>query len=1186
MKRRVFIQTACVAGAVTLIDGPEMFAQNQAAALEKGFQNPPFDAGLSVVHHWTGGVATKEGITADIEGMAASGINTVNWFFFDGTGVSDGIQLYPCKSPQWWELADHLLSEAKRLNMTVAPHVCSSWGPAGTDLITPELSQQQLVWSEVDADGGQPFTPALARPIRPAGRGRGGPTFPPAFSNYYRDLAVLAFPVPADWGETSVTRKATVTASLPITDLAKAADPANNERVVDTGKAGWIQFAFDQPFTLRAVTVNPGGGVGGASQANPYLSAHSMEVHASDDGTTFHKIGQCEPMNNGWQTTVSTLTHTVKQTTARYFRLVYTPRQPLGYDEGMRTGTRQGGGDFKNMVEPLGFFSIVLSTTPTVHLLAAKNSASWGRGRLVTDEEIPASACVPVDSIVDLTARLREDGTLGDWTPPAGKWRVERFGYMSQMVSTGGGLQADKYSADAARLVFEGWFREIRKRRPDADKIVKILNIDSWENGPQNWSPVLPEEFSSRRGYDLTRYLPAMTGVMVGSGGTTEGFLLDLRRTMSECLADNFYGTLCRLAHEAGAIVQSEVVNPAMNVDGMQYFKGIDWTGGEFWVRAAQNWKPNDIADGVAGARIYGKKIIFAEAFTGGGWQDHPFALKAMGDHNYAEGLNRMMLHVWNAQYYPHRLPGQPGAGTPFHNLNTWWKAGQGWRDYMRKAQALLQQGQPVEDALYYAGENLPCRSILSPKLDWVWAADPALPEGYKHTTVNRDGLLNLAKVENGRIVVSGLSYRVLILRGGEPYLTPAVAARIKELVEAGAVVVGPKPLFSPSLEQGAAGQAAVKAVAEQLWGKMDGKTITENKFGKGRVFWGKPMADVLAAVGVTPDVTFAKVVDTATGNPVVANANAPDGANPVLVGEYRKGWGLEFCHRQGQGFDLYFVSNQEYFAVSEDVSFRAGGKVPEFWDAETGKIEEAPMWREQNGRTIIPMDFTPSGSMFVLFRKAAAGADPVTEMTGPKRLRMQKTAAGLDLWAPAAGSWTLKTRAGKTIQAKAENVSAPIDISGVWNVSFPVKGSAKQVELPAGSWSSQSDEDVKFFSGTATYKKEFTVPAAQKAADKRLYLDLGEVHNLARVRLNGKDLGVLWKAPYVVDITAAAAAGVNRLELEVTNTWVNRLIGDAGKPPEQRVTFSGGGGGTLLPAGLIGPVRVTTEVKVTPAAG
>jgi hypothetical protein len=188
MKRRVFIQTACVAGAVTLIDGPEMFAQNQAAALEKGFQNPPFDAGLSVVHHWTGGVATKEGITADIEGMAASGINTVNWFFFDGTGVSDGIQLYPCKSPQWWELADHLLSEAKRLNMTVAPHVCSSWGPAGTDLITPELSQQQLVWSEVDADGGQPFTPALARPIRPAGRGRGGPTFPPAFSNYYRDL--------------------------------------------------------------------------------------------------------------------------------------------------------------------------------------------------------------------------------------------------------------------------------------------------------------------------------------------------------------------------------------------------------------------------------------------------------------------------------------------------------------------------------------------------------------------------------------------------------------------------------------------------------------------------------------------------------------------------------------------------------------------------------------------------------------------------------------------------------------------------------------------------------------------------------------------------------------------------------------------------------------------------------------
>jgi len=1276
MKRRTFIKSAT--GVMALASNGavlELFGQTAGTgALEKAFQNPPADAGLSVVHHWTGGVVTKEGITADLEGMAASGINTVNWFYFDGSGVQDGVQIYPCKSPEWWDIINHLMSEAKRVGLTVAPHICSSWGPAGTEGITPELSQQVLAWSETEAEGGRPFTGTLARPQRPAGRGRGGgaapagaagaagatgaaaagagraaggrgagaaatvgaagaavapatagpggaapqampagrggPSFPPSWSAYYRDLAVLAFPIPGDWGETSVTRKPKITTSLPITDLAKAVDPANNERIVTTDKAGYIQFAFDQPFTLRSVAVTPGGGAGGGMGApgggqqagNPHLTAHGLEVQASDDGINFRKIGQCEPMFNGWQTSIpATLTHTVTQTAARFFRLVYNPTQPKAYDEGMRTGTRQGSADLKNMIEPLGFANIVLSSTPTVHLLPAKNNMTWGRGRLVSDDEIPPSACVPLESIVDLTNKMREDGTIDNWTPPAGKWKVFRFGYMSQMSATGGGLQCDKYSADAARVVFKGWVGEMLRRVPDGKQVIKFLNVDSYEGGSLNWSPVLPEEFRSRRGYDLTKYLPCMAGVMVQSGGATEGFLLDLRRTLSECLSDNHFGTLFRLAHENGLTFMSESVNQAFNCDDMEYFKNTDWTGGEFWVRATQNWKPNDIADPVSAARMYGKKIIFSEAWTGGRWDNHPFALKAMGDHHYAEGLNRMMLHVWNAQYYPKRLPGQPGAGTPFNMLNTWWKPGKAWLDYLKKAQTLLQQGQPVEDALYYSGENIPCRALLAPKLGWVWAADPPMPDGYKHATINHDGLLNYAKVQNGRIVMSGLSYRLLVLRANEPFLTPPVALKIKEMVEAGAIVVGPKPTRSPSLEMGAAGQATVKQVADQLWGKIDGKTVTENRFGKGRVFWGKPMTEVLAAIGATPDIQFNKLVATATGKPVVVDADAPSGTNPVLVGEERKGWGMEFCHRQGQGLDIYFLSNQEYFPVSTEVSFRITGRIPELWNPETGTMEDIPAWQEQNGRTIIPMNFDPSGAVFVIFRKPSTGADPVVEVTGGKPvssrgLRLRKTATGLEIWAFESGDWTLKMKSGKSVPVKA-TVPAPASIDGEWNVSFPVRNATKQARLKAGSWTENADEDVKFFSGTATYSKEVTVTAAQKATGKRLYLDLGDIQNLARVRLNGKDLGVLWKAPYVADITSAAIVGANKLELEVTNTWVNRIAGDEGKPQDQRVTWAGSagrgrGGGAgqpaagaapqLLPAGLIGPVRLVSEVQVS----
>jgi hypothetical protein len=270
---------------------------------------------------------------------------------------------------------------------------------------------------------------------------------------------------------------------------------------------------------------------------------------------------------------------------------------------------------------------------------------------------------------------------------------------------------------------------------------------------------------------------------------------------------------------------------------------------------------------------------------------------------------------------------------------------------------------------------------------------------------------------------------------------------------------------------------------------------------------------------------------------------------------------------------------------------------VPELWYADSGKIVEAPVWREQGGRTVVPLEFDPAGSVFVVFRKPSAGVDPVVEVTGSRGLRLQKAASGLQTWAAANGTWTLKTRSGRSVPVKASGIPAPIVVAGPWNIAFPLKGGPRQIDMEAGSWTNNRDEDLKFFSGTATYKKSFTVPAERKAAGRRLLLDLGDVHNLARVRLNGRDLGILWKAPYVLDITAYAVAGTNRIEVEVTNTWFNRLAGDAGKPQEQRVTWAGAAGRgfgagpvaagspaapVLNPAGLIGPVRLVSEVRIS----
>jgi alpha-L-rhamnosidase len=1230
MERRNFIKLSSVTGAIILVNplsitGCQGKMLSGASGLEKLFLKPGPDAGLSVVWHWTGGVVTKEGITADLEGMALSGINHVMWFTFQpGQNSNTDVKGIEQLTPEWWDMVTHMLNESKRLGITIAPHINSSWGPAGGPWITPEFSQQVIVWTELDIDGGKPFSGILPRPQRPVAQGRGfgapPPTntasaqaAPPALSaeaqaqktlldNYYRELGVLAFPIPADWNETNVTLKAKVTTNLPVIDLKKVIDPANTERVISTDKEGWLQFAFDKPFTLRSVTVHPGGGAPGMGPAggNPYITAHSLEVQASDDGKTFSKIGALEPMYNSWQTSgVTKLTHTVPQTIAKYYRLVYNPKSPIGYDEAMKAGSRTGGGDFRNMIEPLGLASVLLSSTATVHHLPGKNASQWGRSRLVTDEEIPAEACVAMDTIIDLTDKIKEDGSLSDWTPPSeGKWKLMRFGYASKGTTTGGGLQQDKFSSEASEITFNSWYKIIREKIPGGDKVIKVLNIDSWEAGSQNWSPVFRDEFNRRRGYDVLKYLPSMAGVMIGSGSITEGFLLDARRTMGELISDNFYGTFHRLCKENNSILTTECPNPTINSDGFEFYKNADWCGSEFWVRASQNWKPNDIADSIAGARLYGKKVIFAEAYTGGSWQDHPFSLKAMGDHHYATGINRMLLHVWGEQYKPDRVPGIPGAGTPFNHLNTWWMpAAKAWGDYMRRSQALLQEGKHVSDAIYFIGDNMPCRALVDPKLGFGFAADPAMPEGYAFDSINRDGLLNLTTVKDGLITIAGgLTYRTLVLRPLDNLISPEVAIKIRELVAAGAVVVGPKPVNSSNLEKGASGKATVLKIAEEVWGNVDGVSVKENKYGNGRVIWGKSMAEVMSELGVPPDVRFRNPVATLTGKPLEVTMSAPDGTNPVLVGEFRKGWGIEYMHRMGEGYDFYFLTNQEYFPVSVEVEFRISGKIPELWFADSGKIVEAPIWREENGHTIIPVEFDPAGSVFVVFRKEASEADQIVDISAgdpseKRKLQLQGIDSDLEVWASGSGQWSLKSRSGRTLAFKAD-VPAPVPVDGLWDVSFTIRKSPKTVQLQTGSWTNESDPDVKYFSGTATYSKEISVEADKIKKNRRIILDIGDVRDIARIKLNGKDLGVLWKAPYKLDITDASRSGANMLELEITNTWVNRLIGDAGLPQEERSTYLAGGGmgrsainanSPLLPAGILGPVQLITEVKVTP---
>jgi (4-O-methyl)-D-glucuronate---lignin esterase len=1147
-------------------------------ALAELFARPPASASPGAYWYWLGGQVTRAGITADLTAMRAAGISTPMLYSIGKSGA-DSLIHPPANAltPHWWELVEHAAAECERLGMRLAMNDCDGWATASGPWITPELSMQRVVWSRRTVAGGQPVAGPLPQP--------------PAKRDYYREIAALALPWPAQWDETSFSRGARITTDLPLAhpDPARISDPDNREQMIDwrrvpVDRPSWIEYAFDRPFTLRSITVRTPSPPGFAPGV--YRAANSLVVEASDDGRTFRRIGELEYPRHGWQTDLTTLTHALPQTTARCFRLVHHPLAPQPYEEEYDFGQ-----DLR-----LRLFSIVLASEPRIHQLPGKSGAQWAISRRTTAADVPDDVCIQLADIFDLSGYLRPDGTLA-WTPPPGRWRLLRIGYTTtgaENSAAGGaqGLECDKFSPVAATLQFASWFGQALARVGPrlAGRVLHGFHVDSWEAGAQNWSPVFAAGFQRLRGYDLLPYIAVMTGVPLVSADVSERVLHDVRRTINDLMDTGFFRTLGELAHRHGCLFSAEPPNPTFPADGMEHFRYVDQPMGEFWLHTPRNDKPTDIKDAVCAARLYDKPYAQAESFTEGliTWDEHPYMLKPLGDHNYCQGIGRLFLHVYAQQPWLHREPGITlnGIGTFFSRTQTWWRPGKAWFDYLRRCQALLQQGRAVADVCYFNGENIPARAYLRRQLS------VPLPPGYEFDTINRDALLRLASVRDGEIVLStGPRYRVLVLPDSH-LLTPQIALRLRELVHAGATVVGPRPQRSPSLADHPAADRTVAEVARELWGDLDGRMRTERRVGAGRVVWGKPLPALLAAAGCPADV-----------------AVAADSAAPA-AGAHASATAIEWTHRRGADWDLYFLSNPSPAARRVEVSFRVAGRVPEIWHADTGRTETLALWREAGGCTHVPLQLDPGGSLFVLFARRAPGAapfvavEPAAPGTGAvDAVRLLQLDDRVTALVTSPGRWTLRRASGERVPLEVARLPAPLALRGPWRLTFPRRPAAQpggrgapSVRLRLAdlvSWSELADREARYFSGTAVYRLRFDLPAALRSAGCALWLDLGAVHEIAAVQLNGTELGVLWKPPFAVEITAAARAGRNSLTLRVTNTWRNRLIGDFGKSAAERATFvvpmlrkgqpwlPGGPGVGLSPAGLLGPVSVRSIARV-----
>ncbi|MCX6896548.1 MAG: glycosyl hydrolase, partial [Verrucomicrobia bacterium] len=619
-----------------------------------------------------------------------------------------------------------------------------------------------------------------------------------------------------------------------------------------------------------------------------------------------------------------------------------------------------------------------------------------------------------------------------------------------------------------------------------------------------------------------------LTGRIIGSADQSERFLWDLRRLVAERVATDYVGGLRDECHGRGLGLWLENYGHwGFPGEFLKYGSESDRIGGEFWMPGGP-WDTlgqiglTECRAASSCANTYGKfPIVSAEAFTGGPiYRSSPATLKARGDWAFCQGVNHFVLHVYMHQPWADKVPGlNVWFGTEFNRNNTWFEQSKAWIDYLRRSSWLLQQGSRVADVAYFIGED-------APKM--TGTRKPALPPGRDFDFINAEVIEKNLSVKNGLLMLPhGVNYRVLVLPE-QTTMRPAVLRKIRDLMKAGATLVGPPPSRSPSLENFPKSDAEVRKLAREVWGELvvsalagraaappeGGTPNGEHKFGKGRVIWGTSLEEIFASAGVPADIEFHGAAD----------------ANFL------------FTHRATKTTDSYFVSNQKGSAEKADCVFRVAGRQPELWDAVTGEHRALPDWSVKDGRTVVPLEFAPSQSWFVVFQKPA---------TPPAQREPNFPEA-------------------KTIAT----------LAGPWEVSFaPGWGAPDNVTFDQlTDWTQRAEDGIKHFSGAATYRKTFELPDSKaETKNSKLILDLGAAHDLATVRVNGKELATLWTAPWRVDFTSAVKSGVNTLEITVVNPWNNRLVGDAALPASERRTFLTSmtvkSDVPLLPAGLLGPV-------------
>lgn len=956
-----------------------LFIQD-SETLEDGFVSPPDSIQTSVYWYWLSDNISKEGVIKDLHAMKKVGINRA---FIGNIGI-EAVPYGKVKifSDEWWEILHLALKTATELNIEIGIFNSPGWSQSGGPWIRSEESMRYIASSSITVEGPQKIAQKLERPKEP-----------------FQSVKVIAFPHIGDDNMTLTHQNAIIQSKPSSPNLINITDGDISTGLNLHDKREFqLTFKTEDSFTARSLTLH--------TIEEPFF-AHAVLKAKQQNGEleviTEFDIDRSRPSLNVGFVPFAPVVISLPATSSNQFNLILTDISPQSV-----------------------LAEVKLSSIPRVERYSEKTLAKmhqtpypyWDTYLWPKQSELD-DKCLAVNSndILDITQHVSSEGIV-TWDIPEGKWVIMNMGMTPTQVKNGPaspeaiGLEVDKMSKKWVSVHFDRFLGEILRRIPREDrKAFKVVVQDSYETGGQNFTDNLIQEFKERYNYDPILYFPVYEGFVVNSQSESDRFLWDMRRLIADKIAYDYVGGLRQVSHQHGLTTWLENYGHwGFPSEFLMYGGQSDEISGEFWSQGELGDIENRAA--TSAGHIYGKNRISAESNTSGGpaYSRHPAIMKQRTDRFFAEGINNTLLHVYIMQPYEDKKPGvNAWFGNEFDRKNTWFQYLDLFTQYLKRTNYMLQQGLNVADVAYFIGEDVP-------KMTGV--TDPSLPIGYQFDYINAEVILRDMTVQNGLFTLPhGTQYRVLVLPKQET-MRPEVLAKIKELVYDGAVVLGPPPNCSPSLENQPKADNLVRKMAAELWEGVDGLTTTHKKYGKGFIMNGLTMDDVFAIIQCIPDCK--------------------------LPNDHS----IHYGHRKKDEIEIYFISNQTNEEQVIYPEFRVKGKQPELWEATTGSIRYLPAYESKENSTIVPMKLTPYESAFVVFRHLARH-NPLQNISD--------NYPDLEIVENLRGPWKL------TFDSSKRGPVEPITIDTLKD------------------WTTFSDKQVKYYSGEVIYQIQFTIQEKEK---------------------------------------------------------------------------------------------------------